>query len=179
MAYSSSDFVSDIDHFLTAKGLIHNEEGEDCAQAIAEQAIIAVTALLEIKELAAKLATATLSGRPPEEIAALASKLQTMTACTRPQYLVATGWGHCFVGSQESTTRWVIDLEAPEISIVKAQVLSGARWEDLSEDEQADLRESLVANEVRLAAVEFGLEYEWELPDWAEEEQAHAPVPRA
>jgi hypothetical protein len=182
MAYSSSDFVEVITSYFAEQGLIHEMNAEDSAQMQAEQAMLSVTALLEIKELATKLASATLSGKPPEEIAALAAELQTMAERTRPQYLVAENWGHCFVGSNESTTRWVIDLEnsrEAELSLVKAQVLSGGRWEDLSESEENDLLEGLEANYVLTAALEYDLAMYWALPEWAEGATAREAQPEA
>lgn len=62
------------------------------------------------------------------------------------RYICEEGWGHCFVGSNESTTRWVVDRHTG--SLIHAQVREGLGWNDLSLSEAKDLAESLRDNDI-------------------------------
>lgn len=84
------------------------------------------------------------------------------------KYLSCEGWGHCFVGSTESRTRWVIDRN--ESILVHAQVISGGKWTDMSEGEAGDLAESLSDNDVLLEPENYTSSDA--LPDWVAKEQS-------
>lgn len=88
------------------------------------------------------------------------------TSSSNERYLSHEGWGHCFVGSTESTTRWVIDLHGS--NLVHAQVSSGRKWTEMSESEAIDLAESLSDNNVICEFANYTLNHS--LPDWAASE---------
>lgn len=83
-------------------------------------------------------------------------------------YIVQAGWGHCFVGSNETIVRWVFDRR--ENALVAGQRKTPMGWEDLSRSELEDVSESVV--EVNAFAItpedeSFEGEVTDVLPDWA------------
>lgn len=87
------------------------------------------------------------------------------------KYLVSEGWPHCFVGSQESLTQWVLDLGTRKL--VCGFLRYGARWESLDGFELLDLQEDIENNVLReIDHGPFDAEYirlieTNSLPDWA------------
>ena len=68
-------------------------------------------------------------------------------------YLLAENWGHCFVGSKESTVRWLLEIG---VGVIAGQVLNGNRWEDMHRAEIADMQEEIDDNMiVDMWATEF------------------------
>ncbi|CAN0019652.1 unnamed protein product, partial [Phaeothamnion confervicola] len=61
--------------------------------------------------------------------------------------IVADGWGHCFVGSIETNTRWVFSREDRRLLIAQVDLGAG-RWEDLGVSEAGDLLESIIDNDI-------------------------------
>lgn len=81
-------------------------------------------------------------------------------------YLYADGWGHCFVGSQESTVRWLYSYADNEV--IYAEIKDAMGWRELSLSERQDLTESIVGtNEVPSQLDEFdGVVVSHAFPDW-------------
>lgn len=89
------------------------------------------------------------------------------------KYLVAENWGHCFVGSKESTVRWVLEIG---VGVIAGQVLNGGRWHDMHRSEIADMQEEIDDNNiVEMYATEHSGEIVLteELPDWARPAKDH------
>ncbi|MCZ8254434.1 MAG: hypothetical protein O9327_01980 [Polaromonas sp.] len=81
-------------------------------------------------------------------------------------FMSCESYGHCFVGSKESTTRWVIDLRKEDNPILFAQVKIGARWHRLDDEECKDLLADLQTNEVRVRPDDYGAQWSCRLPEW-------------
>lgn len=94
-------------------------------------------------------------------------KGQYLPAGTQPKYLVAEHWGHCFVGSKESTVRWVLEIG---VGVIAGQVRRGSRWDDMHRSEIVDIQEEIDDNSV---VEHWQTEHEGsivmttELPEWA------------
>lgn len=94
-------------------------------------------------------------------------KGQYLPEGAKPKYLVAEHWGHCFVGSKESTVRWVLEIG---IGVICGQVLHGSRWEDMHRSEIADMQEEIDDNSIVenwTSEHEGSIEMVSELPAWA------------
>jgi hypothetical protein len=85
------------------------------------------------------------------------------------KYLKVESWGHCFVGSKESTVRWVCSIdELGDPTVIAGQCLNGmGKWEEMSRSEMADVQESIVDNDLVSDFLDYGLEWTEKLPDWA------------
>lgn len=88
------------------------------------------------------------------------------------KYLVAQHWIHCFVGSQESRTAWVLDIT--QRKLVCGFLNYRGRLELLDPSELADLQEGVEGNifdNIDEGTIdeyyEDFLEVMDELPDWA------------
>lgn len=90
------------------------------------------------------------------------------------KYLVADEWVHIFVGTRESYTLWVLDVEARKL--VVGFVMEGHRCEALEGYLLADLQEDVEHNVLSeidggtFDAEEMGLIETDTLPDWAQAE---------
>lgn len=90
----------------------------------------------------------------------------------KKKYLVAEEWGHCFVGSKESTVRWVLEIG---VGVIAGQVLNRGKWEDMHRSEIADMQEEIDDNSiVDVWQADFGdsITMVIELPDWAKPDAA-------
>lgn len=95
------------------------------------------------------------------------AKGQYMPSWSKKQYLVAEDWGHYFVGWNESTVRWVLEIG---VGVIAGQVLNGARWEDMRRSEIVDMQQEIDDNSVvEDWQTEYGgvIEMVTELPAWA------------
>ena len=159
MAYSCTDFTDDVLEAMVNMGLIRKDDFAPNAPATQATAVLnglrRVQLLIEtVKGLEGKL-DGMQGDRLRRELAGLAG----------PKYLVSDSYGHCFVGSKESITRWAMDLERG--ILVHAQVSVGHRWERLHTEELDDLLGDLRVNEVRSDPSSFGAAWQNELPSWA------------
>jgi hypothetical protein len=79
-------------------------------------------------------------------------------------------YGHCFIGSNESTTRWVADVSllalGAENPILAAQVLGQGRWSDMDAVAVKDLLSDIRDNEVLEDPDGFGAYRQDTLPEW-------------
>lgn len=86
-------------------------------------------------------------------------------------YLVCNSWGHIFIGSSESETRWVYRLGSDQEGVIFAQIRGeGVRWTKLDRAAMADLTESINDNGVpENYAADWADEVELalDLPNWA------------
>ena len=90
------------------------------------------------------------------------------------KYLVSDGWIHIFVGTHESYTQWVLDVETRKL--VCGFVEDGTHWETLDGHLLQDLQEDIDGNVLReidrgtFNAEEMDLIETDTLPDWAQDE---------
>lgn len=86
-------------------------------------------------------------------------------------YLVLDGWIHILVGTHESYTQWVLDVEARKL--VCGFVEDGTHWESLDGDLLENLQEDIEHNVLweivhgTFDAEEMDLIETDTLPDWA------------
>lgn len=98
-------------------------------------------------------------------------KSQTKPSWLKKKYLLAENWGHCFVGSKESTVRWLLEIG---VGVIAGQVRNGNRWEDMHRAEIADMQEEIDDNMiVDVWATEFEGEIVMvtDIPDWARDRE--------
>lgn len=101
------------------------------------------------------------------------------------RFLVSDNWGHIFQGTHEEQTRWAVEMHTG--CLVDAQRLTGMhvnRWENLDQDQVADLIEDLKDNDLPQNADELVI---WDLsadvylvdslPAWAQRRLDIALVP--
>lgn len=84
------------------------------------------------------------------------------------RYIVSEGWGHCFVGSKESTVRFVYDRRLNRL--IECQVhVGGARFEACSAAETEDVFDSVARTNAVFEAPDdwFDVYQTNELPTWA------------
>jgi hypothetical protein len=81
-------------------------------------------------------------------------------------FMSCESYGHCFVGSSESITRWVYDLRKDNNAIVYAEVKIGTKWHRLSSAECQDLIEDIHENDVRVSPGDFDAKWSCRLPEW-------------
>lgn len=96
---------------------------------------------------------------------------ETKPSWLKKKYLLAENWGHCFVGSKESTVRWLLEIG---VGVIAGQVLNGNRWEDMHRAEIADMQEEIDDNMiVDMWATEFEGEIVMvtDIPDWARDRE--------
>lgn len=166
MTYSASDFSDDVQAFMVEHGLVR--ESDLPADAAKRQFTIVLGALrnLVAAKDAAKSLCEKLSNIPLDDEAATAlTGLQSAIANIRPPaYMVCGGYGHCFVGSINVNTRWVMCLGTGEL--LYAEYLGATGWTELSRLEADDLLEDLDSNSVRSDPDEFGAAFSHGLPSW-------------
>ncbi len=90
------------------------------------------------------------------------------------RYLVCEGWPHCFVGSQESIVRFVIDRTTDEF--VCCDVDTGG-WEPCDKRERDHVFGDLECNDALNEPEEWELELTGDLPDWSLEGLYEAQYP--
>ncbi|MBK6616458.1 hypothetical protein [Ottowia sp.] len=96
---------------------------------------------------------------------------RTKPSWLKKKYLLAETWSHCFVGSKESTVRWLLEIG---VGVIAGQVLNGNRWEDMHRAEIADMQEEIDDNMiVDVWATEFEGEIVMvtDIPDWARDRE--------
>ena len=169
MVASCSDFTDNVLNALGAAKLVREADvPADDPGRQSEIALDVIRRLMQIKELAAALATivVTSTHTMDDDATAAARALTHEIESVVPRWLVSNEWEHCFVGSKATRTRWAVDLETAEM--VHAQSFGDIKWSDLHRDEIADLRESVMdVNEVRLNPEAHGAELRDLPPLWA------------
>lgn len=176
MTASCSDFTSDVQQAMYDANLLREDDvPSDNVDRQTGLALDVLKRLVDIKDLAATLAALVQSGAAYDEAVAAAKAVITSIKTLVPRWLVCEEYGHCFVGSKETRTRWAVDLETGKM--VYAQSFGDTRWSDLHRDEIADLREDVMdVNEVRLNPEDFGAVLRDLPPTWALDESVE-PVP--
>lgn len=79
--------------------------------------------------------------------------------------LVINEWGHCFVGSHETTVRWVFDITAKRV--IAGDARHSGRWEMLSSSEMEDITESILDNNMAEEFADYNIEKCEAPPFWA------------
>lgn len=90
-----------------------------------------------------------------------------------PAFLVAEHYAHCFVGSQEVITRWVLDRRTREM--LCGEAMHRGQWRDVLDRVQLDdVLEDVETNEVEVSPADFGVDATEVLPAWATNAMLHA-----
>jgi len=174
MTASCSDFASDVQQAMyDAKLLREDDVPDDNVERQTGLVLDVLKRLVEIKDLAAALAELVQAAPAGEATLAAAAAVVKSIETIVPRWLVSDEYGHCFVGSKETRTRWAVDLETGKM--VYAQSFGETKWSDLHRDEVEDLREDVMdVNEVRLSPEDFGAVLRDVPPTWAHDEPVEA-----
>lgn len=161
MTYSCSDFTDDVLMALQDMGLLR--EADYCGDAPQSQGNAVKSALARMGALL-EFAKGLQGTLPTDSDQALRSSLANLAG---PQYLCSDHYGHCFVGSHESMTRWVLRLSDEELLTV--QVQRAGVWKDLDDaPEVMDLLQDIRDNDVRRFPEDFDAVWSDALPSWCD-----------
>lgn len=82
-------------------------------------------------------------------------------------FLISEGWTHIFPGFGERVVRFVFDTDKQ--CITKMHIASNGRWAPATPEQMEDVSESVNDNLGLSDALELGLTYSTEEPDWVKE----------
>lgn len=178
-SYNASDLIADLRNHLIESQVAREADLPDSENTIKAGAEITISALKRYTSLlsALPLAMKALLNAPgakdaigamtPEERQALQHVCAAPHLRAGGPFLKSEHYTHCFVGSKESTTRWVASLDSDPIHLLAAQVEVFGKWVDLHPSEMDDLAEDINQNQVRLDPEDLNAEWTSVWPEWA------------
>lgn len=166
MSYSCNDAIDDILQSAVGLRLLRGDDvkGDDPQSQAGDLENILNRHSEALNAISEMLSTPTIRAAIPEPFKTRLSEI--LRAHAGGPFMSSDNYAHCFVGSKESTTRWVYDLRKTENQILYAEVQIRSKWHRLSHAECLDLLEDIHTNEVRVAPDDFNASWSCRLPDW-------------